>query len=218
MLRGLVIVLVASAVVAVGLLEGIWSNRWGSSEDNELTAARLERIPMNLGNWMGTDAPLDAKIIRVAEATGSLSRVYVNRQTGARIDILLLTGPTGPIGAHTPDVCYGGLGYSMQGTAKPVRIDWSGGHADFWNARFVKKVRFDGSLQVFWAWGVDGNWEASINPRADFALRSTLNKLYVVLMDNRADEMHQPDLNTFKEFLGEFLPLVKKALGSDAGS
>jgi hypothetical protein len=216
--RGLVIGLAAGFVVAVGLLEGIWSNRWGSSEDPRTVAVRLERIPMNFGEWVGTDAPLDPKIIRVAEATGTISRVYVNRHTGTRIDVLLLTGPTGPIGSHTPDVCYGGLGYSMQGTANPVRITWGGGSADFWNARFEKKAGTDRPLQVLWAWGVDGDWEASSNPRADFALRSTLNKLYVVHMDNRLDRTRQPDLSTLKEFLSEFLPLVKQALSPDAGS
>lgn len=213
--RGLVILLAAAVVVAVAVIEGIRSNRWGSSEDIQTATARLERVPQSFGDWVGTEAPLDPKIVRVAEATGHVSRVYVNRKTGARIDVLLLCGPSGPIGAHTPDVCYSGLGYAMRGAASPVRIDWAGGSANFWAARFEKT---DGALRVLWAWGVDGNWEASRNPRADFALRTALYKLYVVQTDNRMDRERQPGTDNLKEFLIEFLPLVKLALSPDAGS
>src|SRR5438128_10236537 len=103
--RGLVIALAAGLVIAVAVFEGMRSNRWGASEDMKAAAAKLERIPREFGEWIGTDSQLDRKIVDMAEAVGYLNRGYVNRKTGERFDVLLLCGPSGAIGAHTPDVC-----------------------------------------------------------------------------------------------------------------
>src|ERR1700722_7885056 len=104
--RGLVVLVAVIVVVAVAVLEGIRSNRWGETEDVRIAAGKLDRAPREFGNWVGVDTPQDAKILRVAEAVGNVSRHYSNRKNGDQIDVLILCGPTGPIGAHTPDVCY----------------------------------------------------------------------------------------------------------------
>ena len=93
--------------------------------------------------------------------------------------------PAGPIGAHTPDVCYGGLGYSCKG--KPARkgIAFANdGHSSFWTARFEKVSNTEEPLRVYWAWSTNGDWQAASNPRSDFALKGALYKLYVVRSDN----------------------------------
>src|SRR5580698_6104219 len=111
MQKGLIVILAAGLVVAVALVEGIRTNRWGTAEDIQAAAKKLDYIPREFGPWVGTDAPIDEKIIRIAEASGNVSRTYMNRKNGERINVLLLCGPTGPIGAHTPEYCYGGIGY-----------------------------------------------------------------------------------------------------------
>lgn len=215
MRSGLIVFLAAGLVVAVALIEGIRSNRWGATEDFQVAARKLERVPREFGAWVGTDSPLDEKIIRIAEAVGNLSRSYVNRKNGERINVLLLCGPTGPIGAHTPDVCYEGIGFSCKGnpTAKGFVLP-NGGRASFWTARFEKPSAIEGALRVYWAWSVNGDWEATKNPRTDFALQTLLYKLYVVRAENPAIR-GEPNHDPVDEFLTEFLPLVKTALTAD---
>src|SRR5690242_12572027 len=109
--RVLVILLAVGVVVAVAVAEGLRSNRWGESEDVKAAAARLERVPREFGQWVGHDYPLEPRIVERAEAAGYVNRVYTSK-TGEQITVMLLCGLSGPIGAHTPDVCYGGLGYA----------------------------------------------------------------------------------------------------------
>jgi hypothetical protein len=207
--RGLLIVLAAALVIGVALVEGLRSNRWGESEDLKAAAAKLERVPREFGVWNGSDTTLDPKLVEKAEAVGYVSRQYVNRKNGERIEVLLLCGPSGPIGAHTPDVCYGGLGYKCIGKPIPRRVDFANASATFWTGRFEKQSPTDNPLRVYWAWGVNGEWQASDNPRTDFAFRGALFKLYVVHQEKSGTEA------LANEFLTEFLPLVKHALTAD---
>ena len=86
--------------------------------------------------------------------------------------------------------------------------------ASFWTARFEKATPTDAPIRVFWAWSTNGVWEASGNPRTEFALRSSLYKLYLVQTDNPAERPRDPNQEpqALEQFLMEFLPLVKTAL------
>ncbi len=210
--RGLIIVLAVAVVVGVAVLEGLRSNRWGASEDLKAATARLDAVPAKFGDWESKEAPLDPKILKIAEATGSVSRIYTNRKNGDRFTVLLLCGPPGPIGAHTPEICYGGLGYKCVGKPIPKRIVAGDGAASFWTARFEKPTPTDEPIRVFWAWGVDGKWEASANPRTDFALRGVLYKLYVVRQDNPERKRESSGSEGANAFLADFLPIVRTAL------
>jgi hypothetical protein len=211
--RGLVIALAAGLVVAVAVFEGLRSNRWGASGDLRAASARLERIPREFGEWVGTDSQLDRKIVEIAEAVGYLNRSYVSRKTGERFDVLILCGPSGPIGAHTPDVCYGGLGYKCVGKPTPRRVVIGDGAASFWAARFEKATPTDDPLRVYWAWSTAGDWEAAASPRTEYALEAALYKLNVARRETAADRARAPGAPDPDEaFLAEFLPVVKKAL------
>jgi hypothetical protein len=212
MLRFALIVGAVLVLAAAGVIEGVRSNRWGLAEDVRAAAARFGAVPPAFGAWTSEESPIDQKVLDRAEAVGSVSRVYTNRKTGARLSVLLLCGESGPIGAHTPDICYGGLGYRMVGKEQRKTVSLADGSTTtYWSGRFDKSPD-EPSLQVCWAWGTDGTWEAAVDPRTEFALRKTLYKLYVtrgLTADERAGKT-APDAVT--EFLTEFLPEVKKAL------
>jgi hypothetical protein len=212
---GLIAILAGGAIVAVATVEGLRTNRWGATEDVQAAAGKLENIPINFGNWKGIDSPIDEKIIRVAEAVGNVSRSYVNSKNGERINVLLLCGPSGPIGAHSPEVCYGGLGFACKGSPNRKSISYpNNGAASFWTARFEKKSLTDESLKVYWAWSANGEWEASSKPRADFAFHTVLYKLYLVRSDDLPNQTRDPSQEPIDLFLEEFLPIVKSALTS----
>jgi hypothetical protein len=152
-------------------------------------------------------------VIRVAEATGYVSRVYANPKKGVRVTVLMLGGPTGPIGAHTPDVCYAGSGYEMAGRSQKKALSLPGGAgATYWTARFEKKGAFEPPLRVGWMWGTDGDWVAASDPRTEFALRGALYKLYVQYSEAPARPAPGAAPDPLEVFLADFLPEVKKAL------
>lgn len=210
-LSALVIVLAVAGLAAAAVFEGIGSGRWGASGDARAAAAKLDGVPPTFGDWAGLDVPLDDKVVRVAEATGYVQRIYRNRKTGAELTVLLLCGPSGPIGAHTPEYCYTGNGYTMAGEPQKKTVAPPGQTAtSYWSARFNKAAPAGEALRVCWMWGTDGDWEASANPRLGW--RSALYKLYVVRGEPPGPRAAERD--PVHEFLIDFLPEVKRALAA----
>jgi hypothetical protein len=215
-----VIGLAVAGLVAAAVVERVTSA--ATSGDVRAAAARLDAVPAAFGDWTSAEQPMDEKVMKVAEAAGSVSRAYTNRKTGAQVGVLLLCGPTGPIGAHTPDVCYAGNGFEMSGGPQKKALAAPGGAtATYWSVTFEKKPpATDPPLRVCWAWGADGDdWQASANPRTDFALRRALYKLYVVRPEPRTPPgtPTAADPDPIHEFLTAFLPEVRKALAAPTG-
>ena len=211
--RWLIIVLAVAGLASAAVVEGLRSERWGESEDLRVAAAKLDRVPATFGDWTSTEVPQDPKVLKVAEAAGYVSRTYTHRKTKAQVTVLLLCGPSGPIGSHTPEVCYAGSGYAMRGDPqKKTVVMAEGGTATYWSARFEKGPESaEVPLRVCWMWGTDGDWTASANPRGEFALHRALYKLYVVRGEpTLPTESTTPD--PVHAFLTDFLPEVKKAL------
>lgn len=214
------VLIVGSAVgllVLAGVVDGVRSNRWGVPEDLQAAAARLSAVPHTVGPWTSVDLPIEQKILDRAEAVSSVSRAYRNSKNGAEVVVLLLCGPSGPIGAHTPDICYGGLGYkTTTPEARKTLTLPDGSTQTYWSARFVKTPGEPG-LQVCWAWGTQGDWVASGAPRRDFALHHALYKLYASRTLGTADRDGKPGPDVVQEFLTDFLPEVKKAIAPSPG-
>jgi hypothetical protein len=218
MRRWLVLLVAIVGLAAAAVVDRVFSGT--NSEDARAAAAKLNGVPAAFGDWTSIEQPQDPKVIRVAEATGYVSRIYSNRKKNLQLSVLLLCGPTGPIGAHTPEVCYAGSGHEMNGTPqKKTVVLPDNATATYWTVRFEKKGAFEQALRVGWMWGVDGDWMASTNPRGEFALRGALYKLYVQHAEPRTPSGTPPKQTTdqIQEFLTDFLPVVKKALTAPTG-
>ncbi len=208
--KWLVIVVAVVGLAVAAVVEGKLSNRWGVSSDVLAAAAKLDGVPATFGAWTSEEVPMSEKVLKVAEATGHVSRSYTNRKNGSQVSVLLLCGPSGPIGAHTPEVCYAGNGFAMIGEAQKKTVTpLNQTAATYWSARFEKKSP-PSALRVCWMWGTDGDWEASTNAR--FGLRIALYKLYVVRNEPETGATRGNDRDPINEFLMDFLPEVKKAL------
>lgn len=205
-----------AALVAAGVFEGLRSNRWGVPDDLAAAAARLDRVPRGFGNWTSTEVPVDQKILDRAEAVGSVSRVYRNAKTGTVVSVMMLCGQAGPIASHTPDICYAGLGYQMQGGQVRKTVPPPAGPATYWTARFAKDAT-DPGLEVNWAWGAAGTWIAADAPRFELAGHGVLYKLYVSrgLAGAGPPRAGEAEPDPVRDFLTEFLPVVRAALDPD---
>ncbi|MFO0842140.1 MAG: exosortase-associated EpsI family protein [Gemmataceae bacterium] len=219
---------VATAVtllVAYGLADGYWTDRWSLSRELADAPARLTEVPLRVGEWEGEERELDPRQARQGEIKGSILRRYANRATGEALSVLLVCGRPGPIAVHSPDVCLGGAGFELQREAarRPISGPGLSGEDAFWEGRFHKPAEaVPEVIDVYWSWNGGDGWKAVKSPRLFFARERVLYKLYVTRAVDRPDaapaaasegaagETRDPS----RQFLTVFLPEVSRALFS----
>jgi hypothetical protein len=213
------LLLVAAAVLLVdGYVYGLWTGRWQGSKELAAAAARLDRIPMIIGDWQGEALELDAKVVEQAGFSGYVLRRYKNRRTNAEVSLLVACGRSGPLTVHTPEVCYRGAGYRLVAGEGATRESLDCGPnrpgAEVLKAMFAPEDSAEAhKLRVVWSWCKNGAWVAPDNPRWQLAGMPVLHKLYVTQLfvppnDTKGSE---PCL----EFFREVLPHLDKVVASD---
>jgi hypothetical protein len=201
------------AVVAMGVVHGVSTDRWRPSGELEAALAGLDRVPARFGDWAGEDLPYEPAEMARAGIQGCVFRRYHNPRTRETVSVLLVCGRGGPISVHTPDVCYAGAGYRQVADERLTEVEWDGGtRSAFWVLRFAKLGGVvPTQLEVSWAWSRDGRtWEAPKNPRLVLARAPALYKLYVVrefVPGGRAEAA-----DTGPAFLRQALPELRRAL------
>jgi hypothetical protein len=158
-------------VASLGVVHGVYTDRWGPSGQLELAAAGLDRVPSKIGDWTGKDVEHDPEELIRAGIRRGVFRGFTNDSTRESVSTLIVCGRGGPISVHTPDICYAGAGYRQLEKEQRKNVESSDGTThSFMVARFTKPGALPPTqLEIFWAWSRDGvSWEAPENPR--FAL------------------------------------------------
>lgn len=213
MLRILPVLSAFVLLVASGISHRVWTGSWTVTDEPSLSAARLAQVPTSLGDWVGTDMEVDARQLARAEAAGHLARRYVQRRTGAEVSVFIICGRPGPVSVHTPDICYGGIGFRVAGTASPYNVegDTETPSAEFIRANFVKADPVaPARLRIYWAWKAGRGWKAPANPRLTFGGSPALYKLYVVYRAVPGAEL--PEHDPCQDFMHDLLPELEKVL------
>lgn len=66
----------------------------------------LSSIPMELGDWIGRDEPVDPDIVERSQTTEYLNRIYENRKVpGMRLTLWINYSTNGLNLRHTPEIC-----------------------------------------------------------------------------------------------------------------
>lgn len=149
----------------------------GRSEAGAELQARLDRFPDAIGPWKGSPVPVLEKHLRKAEAQAHLSRLFVHERTRAAVNVLLLAGEPGALGAHDPEVCFAGAG--LRPVAAPTAGVVPGTTAELWTGRYETSDGASAEVTVSWGWGVKDVWKAAKNPRLDYSGCQLIFKLYV---------------------------------------
>lgn len=194
--------LAAFLLLASGVVAGVWNDRWSVSEQRTTFAARLQAVPGEIAGWKGTSLTLDARQMQVADADANLYRTFertTNRQR-REVTLIVLSGRTPAVAAHTPDVCFVGSGYHMDGAPEIRTI----GEHSLWSARFWKPPE-PASFRVYWGWSNGSRWTAPFDARLSFARSPALYKLYAV---GRAES------DDAAQFLTDALPELHRGLTS----
>jgi hypothetical protein len=171
-----------AVVIASGVVDGAWTQRWQTSAALETAAGKLQGLPERVGCWQARPADLDRDALDMAGAKSWWVRRFTNERTGSSVLVILLCGRAGPLSVHKPETCYTSAGYTL--TTAPVRYtiraDSEAAPAEFWTGVFKKPEVGGQQLRIFWSWYGGESWRAADNLRWTFAQLPALYKLYVI--------------------------------------
>ncbi|MHB1423534.1 MAG: exosortase-associated EpsI family protein [Gemmataceae bacterium] len=193
-------------LIICGIVHGFWTDRWASPLETAQAAERLDAIPLELGDW-------DGEVIEVkageagAGVAKCIKRRYVHRKTGAAVSLFLVCGRPGPVSIHTPEVCYGASGFTVNNRD---RYDANSGDSmwktDATRANATEETR----LRLYWGWSDGSTWTAADDPRVQFVRSPVLHKLYVVREMSSVSLSNQSE--PCEEFLQTLLPVLRRTL------
>jgi hypothetical protein len=207
MMRFLPLLLGIAAVAGSAYDSGRQSGRWQKLDDLSTVADRVKNVPSEVGEWRSEPREMDSHQLEVGGVVGHVSRLYINRKTGERVQILLICGRPGPISVHEPDVCYASAGYVQNKDLEKIAV----GSDEFKAGTFTKGPPQADSLRILWGWSTDGQWKAPDNPRRAFGRgTNALFKLYVIRQVGLDEGSATKDPST--SFLDVMLPELKRCL------
>jgi hypothetical protein len=220
MKRWLYAIAASLALLGAGLVHGFWTDRWVTNAKLTDAAALLGDIPLQIGDWEGTDIEVNANQIG-AGVTGCVQRSYTNRRLGVTVVLAIVNGRPGPIATHTPEACYGAAGYNVA-QRQAVALDLSGERADFWTSVATRtRVTEETKVRLYWAWNGGEGWKASKDARQEFARYRypLLHKLYVlrdlagtVPASGSEASKNTPGDVECEAFIKELLPVLDRTL------
>jgi hypothetical protein len=221
MMRHVPIILGVVALIGFTVAEAKMSGRFqGSNMTQEQFAALLKKVPLDIGEWHGTDLPVEEQVKMTAGARGYVSRSYTNAITGEVVTIWLIVGHAKDVVRHTPDVCYPSSGFTTRAPENSLQSFVFDGKSmgEFYTNTFIKEDSTGRQLvRVFWSWykpSDDGTveWMAPKIVRWQFGNAPSLYKLYFT--SNMRDLRETTEESMCMKFAKEFLPVVDKALSS----
>ncbi|MCI0333063.1 MAG: EpsI family protein [Planctomycetes bacterium] len=198
----------------------------GANVTAEQRAELLKNIPMNIGDWHGTDMPIDEAVRQTAGAVGAVSRQFRNVRTNEVVDLWLIVGHGRAISAHTPDICYRSSGFAArarENSLYPMEMDGGTQVPFLTNTFFREDITGRRLIRVFWTWfntedeKHEGKvvWEAPSNARWYFGNTRALYKMYFT--SQMRDNMETSEQSPCLRFAREFIPVVDKALSQVYG-
>jgi hypothetical protein len=201
--------LVAGVTVVQGMLTDRWSGR-NVAADLKQAAELLEtKFPNKFGEWeFVQELASDQKQLERAGAVGHISRLFANRETGAKVSVFIVCATPHDASGHTPDRCYPGAGFEIAEAEHRQSIPLADGRtAETFTGTFRKTGQ---TLRVFWTYGADGRWIAPQIARIELAGTSAVYKLYAII-----DETRLPGgqaLVVCADFLSALLPAFDAAV------
>jgi hypothetical protein len=153
-------------VLAVTLVQGLWTERWSSRDDGgELARAAqaLEaRFPQQFGDWkMQGTIKANPKELERAGAVGSVSRTYRNDLSKLPMSVFVVCAAPHDASKHTPDRCYPGAGFQIGESEHRHEVTLPDGReVETFTGTFIKEGQ---TLRIFWTYGVP--WRADKDPR-----------------------------------------------------
>lgn len=194
-----------------GLVHGHAVNRFGQRNALRTASVRLgNSLPQYVGGWRLIQAvPIDDSVKRTLQCT-ALQGIYSHEATGHTAVVALLAGPSGPLTAHSPEICYSAQDYEIADERQELRIrDADGTEHAVWMVHGRSRHATRPSLQIVYSWNRGTAWQAVRGPR--FALAG-LPLLYKLQLAVPADAQPLGDFDPCQDFLSHFLSAIEPRL------
>ena len=208
--------------LALMLLIGSGGVRWWQAQrvDAALAAGRespfpLDSLPKTLGNWVGSPAELDPRIVEATGSTDLIQRHFVDQRTGVAIDAILLYGPTTDIFIHKPELCYLKAGFTGVGDAPIRSISFPGGKAPFCSLIFTKGDPGRAEYQeVYYSWRYNGHWSSSVGSPKE---SERIPGMYKVMLTRKVAKGESRTVdNPCEAFLELLIPVLEARITGQA--
>lgn len=199
MLKQFLPLAIATGLIVLGMLyQGKQTDRWGDQDSALLSqfTANLPGLPREISDWSSIDTPLSEKEFELTNCTSYVSRVYTGRESKQEVSMYSVVGTARNVTIHSPDWCYVGAGFEMEGDAKPFNIHIEGQDHEFTTATFRKEETSGVKrLRIFWSYTDDGKWLAPSLPKSYFGGRPALCKTYLITpIDEQEDPIQSPSI------------------------
>lgn len=208
---------VTLVVIAAGAYyQGTITERWSpqKSELLEQFTNSLASLPSVIGEWEGVDETIPDEEFKLTNCTGYVSRQYTNKSTGDTVSIYLVAGTARHITIHSPDWCYQGAGFKMEGAKRPYTVSCGSQmptDPTFSTATFAKNTP-EGfqRLRILWSYSDDGKWDGPNNHKFHYAGRAALYKIYLISQEVGDDLSVESSLAT--KFATVIMPVLNESL------
>lgn len=121
----------------------------------------LESIAKRIGPWEGKDEKLDSDIARATGSTDRVFRIYTDRRTGVRLNVIIIYGPASDVFIHIPENCYPASGYTPIETPEVRKI--AAGDGLTVPFRMLQFTKGQGGVvekqQVYYTWRHGDRWD-----------------------------------------------------------
>ncbi|MFM7518900.1 MAG: exosortase-associated EpsI family protein [Planctomycetota bacterium] len=207
------LVIAAAFVAVVTAVQGVWTERWSDRDiagELKVSATILEEaFPAEIGPWKYVDdVESSQEQLERAGAVGHVSRLYQNKDTGAKVAAFVICATPHDASGHTPDRCYPAAGFEIAETEHRETITLEDGRRA---EAFVGTFRKTGqTIRVYWTYGVRGEWLAPQIARIELAGTAAVYKLYAII-DQTAVSAPQSS-GICREFLSVMLPAFDRAV------
>lgn len=167
---------------------------------------------MDLGRWKGSSTKLDEQIARTTGADQIVTRRYVNQDTGASVDMIVLYGPAALVYLHSPEICYPAAGFNSVG-GEDREVIYDDHRAPFRALVYSKGEGSQADLQeVYFAWWYNGHWTPNIGKQKQF---ERIPGMFKVHLARRTAAGEKRDVgNPCESLLQALLPEMERRMGA----
>lgn len=194
-------------------------------EATKFSPFALSDIPMEIGPWKGKEDKLDEYIARKTGSTDHIARRYVNENTGAVLEVLMLYGPAAEMGFHHPMACYPMAGFKTVGggDTRPISFELDGEKRTVGFRNLVFQ-RGEGGLaerqQVYYVWKYSDTYALDLGQPSMFG---RLPGMFKIQIGRGLARTESPDGranagNPCEDFLARLMPIFESKVENGSTS
>ena len=146
-----------------------------------LAPGTLAILPLNLGNWVGQERPLEDAVIRATDTDDHINRQYWRQDGRAAVSLFVAYGVRlRDLAPHRPEVCYTGAGWILEESRKATLTTADGTELPYQVQSFKRGGLAGERITVLNYYIVDGRYCPDVSLLRSKAWRTSVKTKYAV--------------------------------------